>query len=153
MSSAKKVVVNLECGSDVLPWRCNYRYPEACKDALFVDVHHRDLLREKQTVILGTPQLRELLGQDFSVSQTEDDPILLKSPKYYQVDCESSNIERLQAALDSIFSQWPEKPEVLFVAEVSIMYMERSTADALLQWSSSIGKGLIALSSSEKSRD
>lgn len=140
-SSGKKIVINLGCGNDVLPWRCSHRYPEACKDVLFVDVDRRDLLRQKRSIVLGAAQLHEILGPHYSVTETEDDPILLKSPRYYQVAFESSNLKRLQTALDSIFSLWPDRPKVLFIADASIPYMEESTARDLLQWARSAAQG------------
>ncbi|KAG7129768.1 tRNA wybutosine-synthesizing protein 4 like [Verticillium longisporum] len=33
-TSRKKVIVNLGCGSDVLPWQCHARYPELAGDTI-----------------------------------------------------------------------------------------------------------------------
>lgn len=140
----KKIVIDLGCGSDVLPWRCHSRYPEACENALFIDVHNLAHLQEKRTAILNTPQLRKLLGIDPVVSEAEGsgNHIVLQSPNYYQVACDSSDTAQLQETLFSIFAQWPDTPDLLFVAEASLCRIKPCSSDALLSWASSLDNGL-----------
>lgn len=125
--------------SDVLPWQCYARYPDSCENALFVDVDYPDLMLRKRTIVRETPELRQPLGPDASFSDSHDEPILLKSPSYCQVACDLRQLETLHNALGSLISL--QDADVLFVAEVSITYMDTLSADSLIEWASSIGKG------------
>ena len=125
--------------SDVLPWQCRARYGDVCGNALFVDVDYPDLMLKKRDIVLETPQLRELLGQDVSVSETDKDPVLIKSSTYCQVACDLRELETLRRTLASLTPL--AESEVLFVAEVSVTYMDTLSADSVIEWASSIGKG------------
>ncbi|KAG8419254.1 tRNA methyltransferase ppm2 [Metarhizium acridum] len=94
---------------------------------------------KKRSIVLETPQLREILGENFVVSQSNEDQILLQSDRYCQIGCDLREISRLRDSLETL-SSLADCP-VLFVAEVSITYMDTKFADALIQWSSSVGKG------------
>ncbi|GKT79015.1 leucine carboxyl methyltransferase 2 [Colletotrichum tofieldiae] len=133
-SPRKKVVVNLGCGSDVLPWQCEVRYPESCRDVTFVDVDYPDLIEKKRQIVLETPELQGLLGA-WEVSQ--DSPIVLKSQKYCQVGCDLRQLTTLQTCLDTLFDM--PNTEFLFVAEVSITYMDTEGADGVISWASALG--------------
>jgi tRNA wybutosine-synthesizing protein 4 len=125
--------------SDVLPWQCHSRYGAACHNVLFVDVDYPDLMRKKREIVLQTPQLRELLGSEVTTSESDNDPILLKSDKYCQLACDLRELEAFRRVLDSLVPL--AEADVLFVAEVSITYMDTVSADELIQWASSIGQG------------
>ncbi|KEY64425.1 hypothetical protein S7711_05244 [Stachybotrys chartarum IBT 7711] len=142
-STAKKVVINLGCGSDVLPWQCHARYPSVCDDALFIDVDYPDLIKKKRAIVLETPDLKELLGQDPFVSTSDSDSIILRSEKYCQVACDLRRLSILRQSLETLVSL--PHCNVLFVAEVSITYMDTASADALLEWASSIGQAEFCL--------
>ena len=129
----------LTISSDVLPWQCHVRYPQISENALFVDIDYPDLMRKKRAIVLQTPQLRDLLGADVTINENDKDPVLLKSSKYCQLACDLRELDTLRRTLDSI--QLLEDAEVLFVAEVSITYMDTPSADALIGWASCIGKG------------
>lgn len=139
-SEKTKVIVNLGCGSDVVPWQCWTRYPEHCASshAVFVDVDFLDLARRKRRVILETP---ELVSQLSDVQPEEDGlhPSLLLRSKYYQlVGCDLRQLDVLQQALSLIAE--PEDCLFFYVAEVSITYMDSCSADALIQWASTLGQ-------------
>ena len=145
-SERKKIVIDLGCGSDVLPWKCKYRYPEACKDVLFVHVQKRSVLLRKRDVILKAPPILELLGSEVHVAESQDDPALLRSQSYCQLVCEareSSDIKALAVATDSILSLPADQIEVLFVGELSSLYLKPSLLDDVLHWAKSFNKGLI----------
>ncbi|GKT49437.1 tRNA-aminoacylation cofactor ARC1 [Colletotrichum spaethianum] len=133
-SHRKKVVVNLGCGSDVLPWQCEVRYPELCRDVTFVDVDYPDLIQKKRQIVLETPELQDLLGT-WEVSQ--DSPVVLKSQKYCQVGCDLRQLATLQTCLNTLFDM--PNTEFLFVAEVSITYMDTEGADGVIGWASGLG--------------
>jgi tRNA wybutosine-synthesizing protein 4 len=125
--------------SDVLPWQCHSRYGAACQNVLFVDVDYPDLMRKKREIVLQTPQLRELLGSEVTTSESDSDPILLRSDKYCQLACDLRELEAFRGVLDSLVPL--AETDVLFVAEVSITYMDTKSADELIKWASSIGRG------------
>ncbi|KPM35268.1 tRNA wybutosine-synthesizing protein 4 [Neonectria ditissima] len=137
----KKVVINLGCGSlesDVLPWQCHHRYANACENTVFLDIDYPDLMRKKRAVVLATPQLRELLGPDPIISENDTDQILLRSEKYCQLGCDLRQLDALRHCLESFLPL--SECSVLFVAEVSITYMDTHSADALIDWASSIAE-------------
>ncbi|KAL8365813.1 hypothetical protein RB595_004540 [Gaeumannomyces hyphopodioides] len=129
-----KVVVNLGCGSDVLPWQCLTRYPDLCGSAVFVDVDFPDLVLKKRAVVLDTPEL----GGPFAPLETvETPPVFLRSRRYVQVGCDLRDVPSLESALASVVDL--AQASFLFVAEVSITYMPTNYADVVIQWASSLG--------------
>ena len=103
-----------------------------------MDIDYPDLMLKKRAVVLETPQLRELLGANFRVSESPEDQILLQSERYCQLGCDLRELEKLRNTLETFLPL--ADCEVLFVAEVSITYMDTHSADSLIQWASSIGK-------------
>ncbi|KAI6781992.1 uncharacterized protein J7T54_003411 [Emericellopsis cladophorae] len=106
--------------------------------SLFVDIDYPHLMRKKRAIVLQTPQLRDLLGTGVTISKDDNDPVLLESAKYCQLACDLRELEALRRTLDSILLL--KDAEVLFVAEVSITYMDTASADALIKWASGIGQ-------------
>lgn len=104
-----------------------------------MDVDFPDLARRKRQVILETPELVSQLAR----VQTEQDELypnlLLRSECYHLVGCDLRRSAALQQALSSILD--PSECVFLFIAEVSITYMETTSADAVIQWASSLGQG------------
>ncbi|OAA44357.1 Leucine carboxyl methyltransferase family [Metarhizium rileyi] len=140
----KKIVVNLGCGSDVLPWQSHVRHASLCNDVLFVDIDYPDLMLKKRSIVLETPQLRDILGKDFVLSQSNEDHVLLRSERYCQVGCDLRDLPRLGDVLQTLSSSFSFCP-VLFIAEVSITYMDTKFADDLIRWTSSIGRAEFCL--------
>ncbi|KAI2642007.1 leucine carboxyl methyltransferase [Xylaria nigripes] len=135
-----KVVVNLGCGSDVLPWQCMSRYPDACQRAKFIDIDFPDLMSKKRAVVLNTPELCSVFEP---LDTNAGKHVLLKSDGYCQIGCDLRNTTDIKEALstcldlsDCIF---------MFVAEVSITYMETSGADGVISWASSLGQAEFCL--------
>ncbi|GJN78048.1 tRNA methyltransferase ppm2 [Purpureocillium lilacinum] len=127
-SGRKKLVINLGCGSS------------ACDQVLFIDIDYPDLMHKKRAIVLETPELKELLGQDFIVGESD---ILLRSERYCQIGCDLRQLQRLRATLETFLSL--DDCDVLFVAEVSVTYMDTASADSLLQWASTVGKAEFCL--------
>lgn len=129
--------------SDVIPWQCWTRYPDDCSQsrAVFVDVDFPDLIQKKRQVVLNTPELMSHLSR----VETKDNKhnVLLRSDHYYQVGCDLRHTSALQKALESIVDV--RECVFMFVAEVSITYMETETADPLIHWASTIGDGKLYL--------
>ncbi|KAK8086153.1 leucine carboxyl methyltransferase 2 [Apiospora phragmitis] len=134
-STKKKVVVNLGAGSDVLPWQCMTRYPEACNGAKFIDVDFPDLISKKRRNVQETPELYSVLtGLEYGNDQSD---LQLTSDEYVQIGCDLRQLNRIQDAMSKVISI--EECEFIFVAEVSITYMETEAADSVIQWASSLG--------------
>ncbi|CAI0643005.1 unnamed protein product [Colletotrichum noveboracense] len=132
-SYRKKVVVNLGCGSDVLPWQCEVRYPDACRDVTFIDVDYPDLIQKKRRIVLDTPELHALLG---TWELNDKSPVVLQSQKYCQIACDLRQLSALENALSKLFDL--SATEFLFVAEVSITYMDTEGADCVINWAGSL---------------
>lgn len=96
-------------------------------------------MHKKRAIVLETPELRQLLGVDYSVSQSEQDPLLLSSSRYCQLACDLRQLDALRTSLESFLDL--STCDVLFVAEVSVTYMDTYSADSLVHWASSIGHG------------
>lgn len=127
--------------SDVIPWQCWTRYPEDChqSQAIFVDVDFPDLIRKKRQVVLSTPDLVSPLSGLRAEDNDDTCPhVLLRSDRYFQVGCDLRSTAALEQALASIVDV--KECMFLFVAEVSITYMETDHADSLIQWASTIGQ-------------
>lgn len=96
-------------------------------------------MQKKRAIVLGTPQLRQLLGDNPIISEEDTEQVLLRSDKYCQLGCDLRKLDALRQCLESFLPL--SDCSVLFVAEVSITYMDTNSADALIQWASTIGHG------------
>ncbi|KAL1842599.1 hypothetical protein VTJ49DRAFT_4779 [Mycothermus thermophilus] len=136
----RAVVVNLGCGSDVLPWQCLIRYPDSCADAnaRFVDVDFPDLIARKRETVLNTP---ELLGPLTGVKESvaPGGAVVLESDQYVQIGCDLRDLETLRRGLQVAAGGAFEECQFLFVAEVSITYMETAAADEVIRFASTVG--------------
>ncbi|KAI1300753.1 leucine carboxyl methyltransferase [Xylaria venustula] len=141
-SSKTRVVVNLGCGSDVLPWQCMTRYPDACRGAKFVDIDFPDLMSKKRTIVLNTPELSSV----FEPLDTKvDEHVLLKSNMYSQIGCDLRNTAVLEKALSTCLDLNLSDCTFMFVAEVSITYMETLGADGVIKWAGSLSQAEFCL--------
>ncbi|KAH9898611.1 LCM-domain-containing protein [Xylariomycetidae sp. FL2044] len=134
-SQKTKVVVNLGCGSDVLPWQCMTRYPDQSRTAKFVDIDFPDLMAKKSRVVEDTPELCSMLK---NLVRTTQGIVLLKSEQYVQIGCDLRHLDAIKDALSDCLVL--AECEFLFVAEVSITYMETDGADAVIKWASTFGQ-------------
>lgn len=132
--------LNLLSDSDVLPWQTWTRYPEECKDVMFIDIDFPDLMLRKKKTVLSTPQLVDPLT---NVETRHSGMVLLKSDHYAQIGCDLRELDTLRSALSEIVDV--SACSFIFVAEVSITYMETEAADALIQWASALGRSEFCL--------
>ncbi|KAI1210528.1 LCM-domain-containing protein [Annulohypoxylon truncatum] len=133
-SDKKKVVINLGCGSDVLPWQCMTRYPNECQNVKFVDIDFPDLIEKKCRIVQETPELNSLLtGLKTNVGHH----VQLQSDQYIEIGCDLRRISDIEQALSTVVDIADCK--FMFVAEVSITYMETEGADSVIQWASTLG--------------
>lgn len=123
----------------MLPWQCLTRYPDNCKGVKFVDVDFPDLMAKKRNVVRDTPELNSILTN----MQTTDDPsLVLESDQYIQIACDLRELQSIERSLSRVVNI--ADSEFMFVAEVSITYMETPAADAVIRWAGSLGKGKIS---------
>ncbi|EUC30052.1 hypothetical protein COCCADRAFT_7829 [Bipolaris zeicola 26-R-13] len=130
-----KVVVNLGCGYDPLPFQFWHRYPSLAQSATFVDVDYPQLMEKKRDRMLSNDLLRNALLKT-KLRQTEQ-PILLRSDGYMALGCDLKDLATLERVLRAEFDI--SATTILFVAEVSVTYMPLKDSDALIQWASTIG--------------
>lgn len=134
-SDKSKVIINLGCGYDPLPWQCLTRYPEASQKVKFIDVDYMDLMLRKRAVVRETPQLNGMLTN----IATYDSQILLQSDQYIQLGCDLRDLSNLSETLASVINL--ESSLVLFTSEVAITYMNVEASDALIQWAGTLPHG------------
>ncbi|KAF3765927.1 hypothetical protein M406DRAFT_11295, partial [Cryphonectria parasitica EP155] len=122
---------------------CWTRYPEDCTSsgAVFVDIDFPHLIQRKRQVVLNTPELMSHLSH---VDAADADPhVFLRSDRYYQVGCDLRQTATLEATLGSLLNV--RDCLFMFVAEVSITYMETDAADSVIQWAGSLGQAEFCL--------
>ncbi|EGC47393.1 tRNA wybutosine-synthesizing protein 4 [Histoplasma capsulatum var. duboisii H88] len=129
-SGHQKVVVNLGCGFDPLPFQLLNRDAALCQNAKFIDVDHHKLMVKKRDIITQCPALRDLLSDAQLTPET--DSILLRSKEYVGIGCDLGDLSELDAALSGVIGL--DQASILCIAEVSITYMEVELADALIRF-------------------
>jgi tRNA wybutosine-synthesizing protein 4 len=113
----RKIIVNLGCGYDPLP----FVYLSATSSAVFVDVDYPDLIRHKTAIVRETSALSEVLGSQFGETSGE-----IRTEKYYAVGCDLSNLELFDKVLRDIEPDI-DNTMILFISEVAITYMVLSS--------------------------
>ena len=101
---------------------------------MFVDVDFPDVILRKLDVVKETTELSSMLS-NLEMPGTLPKPLM--SEKYTQVGCDLRDLTALEQALSSICNL--KEGRFLFVAEVSITYMETHSADAVVEWASRLG--------------
>jgi tRNA wybutosine-synthesizing protein 4 len=135
-SSKPRVVVNLGCGYDPLPFRMKFK--GLGRNARFIDVDYADLI-QKKTDIITSGDLRQYLDDDYVVSSAGQTKVILESSSYCAVGCDLADVKTLHSVLRNIL-QIGSHP-ILFVAEVTIAYMTIRSANELLKLASSFEDG------------
>lgn len=92
----------------------------------------------KTAVIQQTEELKSILG-DIKV-YPDPNPVLLRAAHYVAVGCDLKNLKKLDEALKEVLG--PSPVSVLCIAEVSLTYMDVQSADALISWFPTLGKGI-----------
>jgi len=127
------------CRSDPLPFQYLGAHPELCQNATFVDVDYPQLMQKKLQVIQQTPQLTQLL-RDLHV-QNAPNVHLATAKGYRAYGCDLRELDKLDAALREDFDMDLCTVTILFVAEVSVAYMDLDPANALMKWAGSLNDG------------
>ncbi|KAK5955639.1 tRNA methyltransferase ppm2 [Knufia fluminis] len=135
-SEQGKVVINLGCGYDPLPFQWLARDPSLCANTKFVDIDYELLMETKRKIVRETPKMFNLLHPYNAEATGNDKSVLIDSEEYAAIGCDLRNIPRLDRLLGEVVDI--ENCLVLCVAEVSITYMQTDAADALIGWSSTL---------------
>lgn len=139
-STKPKVVINLGCGYDPLPWQCLSRYPDVCRNVKFVDIDYPELMRKKKQMVQSTEELVSVLT---NLKPDADGDVILQSDQYLQLGCDLRDLKRLESTLEKAVDI--NNCSVLFTAEVSITYMNVDAADALVRWASTLHEAQFCL--------
>jgi tRNA wybutosine-synthesizing protein 4 len=132
----RKIVVNLGCGYDPLPFQWLAREPELCRNVRFVDVDYKALMLTKTEIIESTPRMRDLLTPQVLPA---DGYTVLNANEYIAIGCDLRDIAGLSATIGSLTKE--DACLVLCVAEVSITYMNPDAADAVIEWAANLSSG------------
>ncbi|KAF2451370.1 LCM-domain-containing protein [Karstenula rhodostoma CBS 690.94] len=136
-----KVVVNLGCGYDPLPFQFWHRHPSLSQNATFVDVDYPQLIARKRDRILGNELLRNaLFGTNLRPSQA---PVYIRSNRYLALGCDLRDLETLERLLRTEVDA--TNASFLFLAEVSVTYMPTPDADSVIRWASTLGDARFCL--------
>ncbi|KAF2032598.1 LCM-domain-containing protein [Setomelanomma holmii] len=133
----KKVIVNLGCGYDPLPFQFWHRYPSLAQQATFVDVDYPQLIERKRSRMLTDGLLRDALFE--TNMRASKPPVYLRSDQYLAIGCDLRQLELLERTLRAELDI--HSSVVLFVAEVSATYMPVADSDALIRWASTLENG------------
>ncbi|RMZ80227.1 hypothetical protein DV738_g2770, partial [Chaetothyriales sp. CBS 135597] len=126
-TSQHKVVINLGCGYDPIPFQWLTNEPAICKNVKFIDVDYDALMESKRDIVINTPELSSLFTVRDPPGQRSG--ILYHSDQYSILGCDLKNLKRLKDLVTAVVDV--DQCVVLCVAEVSITYMATPDADAL----------------------
>lgn len=125
--------------SDPLPFHFLHQQPELCARATFVDVDYPQLMHKKRACISNSAALQELLP--FLTSGVSDGPDVWRAGQYLAVGCDLRKLSELEAILKK--EVHVHDCAILFVAEVSVAYMDVKSADAVVSWASTFKDGTL----------
>lgn len=126
-----------ECRSDPLPFILLSADESLCRNTTFVDIDYEKLMVNRKLSIEKSDDITQLL-QDVEFLPN-DSPILVRSKNYVAVGCDLKNLEKLDEVLRRQIL--PSECSVLFLAEVSLTYMDVNSATAVLQWAAKLSNG------------
>ncbi|PYH44529.1 tRNA methyltransferase PPM2 [Aspergillus saccharolyticus JOP 1030-1] len=129
-SGKPKFVLNLGCGFDPLPFILLNTEKPLCKDTRFVDIDYEKLMINKKTAIRRTEEITQLLENVEFLS--DESAIQIQSEHYIAIGCDLKNLKKLDDVLRREIL--PADCSVLFLAEVSLTYMDVKSANEVLKW-------------------
>ncbi|KAK9485921.1 S-adenosyl-L-methionine-dependent methyltransferase [Lipomyces starkeyi] len=135
---SRKVVVNLGCGYDPLPFQYLAKASTNRSKTIFVDADYPDLIDIKVNKILASVDLLRVIGERYNLNPSHS-AVKLASASYYCVGCDLSNLADFERALEAcgvLCEGW----DLLFIAEVSLTYMNTEAADKVVQWASGVSR-------------
>ncbi|RAL14012.1 tRNA methyltransferase PPM2 [Aspergillus homomorphus CBS 101889] len=137
-SGKPKFVLNLGCGFDPLPFILLNTEKSLCKDTRFVDIDYEKLMINKKTAIRRTEEITRLLENVEFLS--DESAIQIQSERYIAIGCDLKNLKKLDDVLRNEIL--PADCSVLFLAEVSLTYMDVKSANEVLKWAAQLNNVL-----------
>ncbi|KAJ6036906.1 LCM-domain-containing protein [Penicillium herquei] len=132
-----KFVLNLGCGYDPLPFILLSEEHKSMRSGhtVFVDIDYEKLMVHKKNAIRQTPEITDVLGDvEFG---SDEDAIQIHSSRYRAVGCDLKNLKKLEDVLRNSILPSTEC-SVLFLAEVSLTYMDVHSANEVVKWASKL---------------
>lgn len=124
-----KIIINLGCGYEPLPFRMLWKYKNQCRNVKFIDIDFPQLMRHKVEIIRQNTMFTDLLD-DFNGESIVSEPILMDHERYSAIGSDIGDA----AAIRDLFARLQlQNHEVLFLAEVSMVYMKPDQATALIK--------------------
>ena len=134
-SELPKMVVNLGCGYDALPFRTMWQLPELCRNVLFVDVDYPQLIERKVQMMRAHDVFKAYLADEaapVSLPESITAEIFFRNKNYFAIGCDLHDVHKLHNTLSMTMELMD--CQSLFVAEVSITYMNTTDADTIIGW-------------------
>ena len=91
-TNQRKIVINLGCGYDPLPFHWLAREPRLCRNVQFIDVDYKALMLTKTEIIEATPRMRDLLTPQ---ALPADGYTILNATEYLAIGCDLRDIAGL----------------------------------------------------------
>ena len=118
-----------------MPFNFLAKKPQLCDRVQFIDVDYVKLLRHKCEVLKKRDGLSSLLADVHE--GPEVDNVLLRSEHYTAISADLQSAKDLKTLKQAL--QTGEAP-ILFLAEVSMTYMDAAGASRLIEWASTFPK-------------
>lgn len=136
-STKSKNIINLGCGYEPLPFRMLWKYKSQCRNVKFIDIDFPRLMHRKVQVIHKNTMFTDLLDGS-SGEYVRSESILLDDARYCAIGCDLGDAARMR----ELFSMLQLRNHaVLFLAEVSMVYMESDQATTLIKLCSELPDG------------
>ncbi|KAJ5246246.1 LCM-domain-containing protein [Penicillium chermesinum] len=132
-----KFVLNLGCGYDPLPFILLSDEQKSAKSShtVFVDIDYEKLMIHKKSAIREAQEIKDVIGD--AKFGSDEDPIQICSSRYLGVGCDLKNLKKLnEVLLGSILPS--QECSVLFLAEVSLTYMDVHSANEVVKWAAQL---------------
>ena len=138
-TTKKRVIVNLGCGYDALPFR--FHWKGLAQGVKFVDIDYRELIVTKVRLMTDDKHLRTILdGWNYSIRENEDETVIVTSESYDAVACNINEAECLSHVFSKVIPL--QGCEIMFLVEDAFSFMEHHEATAIIEWASTFEKGL-----------
>jgi tRNA wybutosine-synthesizing protein 4 len=128
-TSKSKIILNLGCGYEPLPFRILWKYKIQCRNVKFIDIDFPQLMHQKVQIIHQNTLLTDLLHGS-SGDTLPSEPILMDDKHYSAIGCDLGDVARIRELFSMLELQ---DHAVLFLAEVSMVYMKPDQATNLIK--------------------
>lgn len=102
-----------------------------------MDIDYEKLMLNKKTAIRRTEEITQLLENVEFLP--DDSAIQIQSEHYIAIGCDLKNLKKLDDVLRK--EVLPAECSVLFLAEVSLTYMDVTSANEVLKWAAQLNNG------------